>query len=121
MKRARGGLIDIEFAAQGLQIVHAPAGGPLSVHTGEALAALRAAGLAPEAAARDLEAAWTLQQYLSQVLKVALPDAGDPSQEPEALRALLARAGGVDSFAALTTALKAARAAARKAYEGVLK
>jgi hypothetical protein len=50
-----------------------------------------------------------------------LPDAVDPSQEPEALKALLARAGGVDSFAALTTTLKAARAAARKAYEGVLR
>jgi glutamate-ammonia-ligase adenylyltransferase len=121
MKRGRGGLIDIEFAAQGLQIVHAPAGGPLSVHTGKALAALRAAGLAPDAASRDLEAALTLQQDLSQVLKVALPDAGDPSQEPEALKALLARAGGVDSFAALTTALKAARATARRAYEAVLK
>jgi glutamate-ammonia-ligase adenylyltransferase len=120
LKLARGGLVDIEFAAQFLQIVHAPAGGPLSVHTGEALAALRAAGLAPEAAARDLETAWTLQQDLSQVLKVALPEAQDPTQEPEALRALLAKAGRADSFAALTETLKAAKTAARKAYEAVL-
>jgi glutamate-ammonia-ligase adenylyltransferase len=120
LKLARGGLVDIEFAAQFLQIVHAAAGGPLRVHTGEALAALREAGLAPEAAARDLEAAWTLQQDLSQVLKVALPEAEDPSQEPEALRALLAKAGHAESFAALTETLKADKAAARRGYEAVL-
>ncbi len=120
LKLARGGLVDIEFAAQYLQIVHAAAGGPLRVHTGQALAALREAGLAPEAAARDLEAAWTLQQDLSQVLKVALPEAEDPSREPEALRALLAKAGHAESFAALTDTLKAMKAAARKGYEALL-
>jgi glutamate-ammonia-ligase adenylyltransferase len=120
LKLARGGLVDIEFAAQFLQIVHAAQGGPLRPHTGEALAALREAGLAPEAPVRDLESAWTLQQDLSQVLKVALPEAGDPSQEPEALRALLAKAGRADSFAALTETLKAMKAAARKGYEAVL-
>jgi glutamate-ammonia-ligase adenylyltransferase len=120
LKLARGGLVDVEFAAQFLQIVHAAEGGPLKVHTGEALAAMRDAGLAPEAAVGDLEAAWRLQQDLSQVLKVALPEAEDPSQEPEALRALLAKAGHAETFQALTETLKARRAAARKAYEQVL-
>ena len=120
LKLSRGGLVDIEFAAQYLQIAHAAAGGPLKAHTGEALAALREAGLTPEPVARELEAAWTLQQDLSQVLKVALPEAEDPSQEPEPLRALLAKAGHAGSFQALTEALKAAKGAARKAYEAVL-
>ena len=78
------------------------------------------AGLVPEAPARDLEAAWTLQQDLSQVLKLALPEAEDPSQEPEALRALLAKAGHAGSFAALTERLKTMKVAARKGYEAVL-
>jgi glutamate-ammonia-ligase adenylyltransferase len=120
LKLARGGLVDVEFAAQFLQIVHAAAGGPLKVHTGEALAAMRDAGLAPEAAVADLEAAWRLQQDLLQVLKVALPEAEDPSREPEALRDLLAKAGHAETFQALSETLKARRAAARRAYEQVL-
>ncbi len=120
MKLSRGGLVDVEFAAQYLQIVHAGEGGPLRPHTGEALAALRDAGLAPPCVT-DLDDAWVLQQDLSQVLKVALPEAEDPSREPEALRALLAKAGHAESFEALTEALKAGRAAARKAYDTVLK
>ena len=119
MKLSRGGLVDVEFAAQYLQIVQAGEGGPLRQHTGEALAALRDAGLAPDCAS-DLDAAWELQQDLSQVLKVALPEAEDPSREPEPLRALLAKAGHAKSFEALTEALKARRAAARKAYDTVL-
>ncbi len=120
LKLAKGGLVDIEFAAQYLQIAHAAAAGPLKAHTGQALIALREAGLVTQNAGRDLEAAWTLQQDLSQVLKVALPEAQDPSQEPEALRALLAKAGHADSFLALTDSLKTLKAAARKAYEAVL-
>ena len=119
LKLSRGGLVDIEFAAQYLQIVHAAAGGPLRPHTGEALAALRAAGLAPDCV-DDLEAAWELQQDLSQVLKLALPEADDPSQEPEPLRALLAKAGRARAFDALARALRARKAAARKAFERVL-
>ena len=83
------------------------------------LAALRDAGLAPPCVT-DLDDAWVLQQDLSQVLKVALPEAEDPSREPEALRALLAKAGHAKSFEALTEALKARRGAARKAYDTVL-
>jgi glutamate-ammonia-ligase adenylyltransferase len=120
LKLARGGLVDIEFAAQYLQIVHAAEGGPLRQHTGEALQALGAAGLAAADRVVDLEAAWRLQQDLSQVLKVALPEAGDPSQEPEPLRALLAKAGHAPDFAALIDALKARRIMARKAYDAVL-
>ena len=119
LKLSRGGLVDIEFAAQYLQIVHASGGGPLAPHTGEALAAMREAGLAPEGVG-DLESAWALQQNLSQVLKVALPEAEDPSQEPEPLKTLLAKAGHEDSFKALGETLKARKAAARKAYEAVL-
>jgi glutamate-ammonia-ligase adenylyltransferase len=120
MKLCKGGLVDIEFAAQYLQILNAGRGGPLHPHTGEALAAQRAAGFVSQALVADLEAAWRLQQDVSQVLKVALPDAVDPSQEPQALRALLAKAGHADSFEALQALLKIRRAAARKAYEAVL-
>jgi len=120
LKLSKGGLVDIEFAAQHLQIVHAAEDGPLRPHTGEALLALRDAGLVSAGLAGDLERAWRLQQDLSQVLKVALPEGEDPSQEPQALRALLAKAGHAPDFKTLAETLKTLKAAARKAFEAVL-
>ena len=120
LKLSPGGLVDIEFAAQHLQIVHAAELGPLAQNTGEALDALKAAGLAPAETLEALADAWRLQQDLTQLLKVALEDGVDPSGEPTAFKALLARAGGVADFKALKTRLKSAQSAARKAYEAVV-
>ena len=120
MKRSPGGLIDIEFAAQYLQIVHAAAGGPLHPNTGAALLALEGAGLAPEATARVLREAWRLQQDLSQPLRVALDRNADPTEEPAAFRALLARAGQAGDFGGLRAKLRQQRIEARAAYEAIL-
>jgi glutamate-ammonia-ligase adenylyltransferase len=120
LKLSRGGLVDIEFAAQHLQIVHASGGGPLVPHTADALAALSEAGLVAPDLAETLERAWRLQQDLSQVLKVALPEGEDPSREPEPLKALLAKAGHESDFKALAEALRERKAAARRAFEAVL-
>ncbi|MGZ3343158.1 MAG: bifunctional [glutamine synthetase] adenylyltransferase/[glutamine synthetase]-adenylyl-L-tyrosine phosphorylase [Caulobacteraceae bacterium] len=120
LKLSRGGLVDIEFTAQYLQIVHAAAGGPLLPHTGEALAALMAAELVAPDLADELERAWRLQQDLSQVLKIALPEGDDPSHEPEPLRALLAKAGHAADFKALAEVLRERKAAARRVFEAVL-
>jgi glutamate-ammonia-ligase adenylyltransferase len=121
LKLTPGGLVDIEFAAQFLQLVHAASGGPLAQNTGEALVALRAAGLGDKAAMVALEAAWRLEQDLSQLLKVALEDGHDPDTEPKAFRALLARAGGARTFGALKSKLAKAKAEARAAFESVVK
>jgi glutamate-ammonia-ligase adenylyltransferase len=88
----------------------------LRQNTAEALAALAAAGLAPQSAIDALAGAWVLQQNLAQLLKVALEDGADPSDEPAALRALLAKAGGARDFRALRSRLTAARAAAHRAF-----
>jgi glutamate-ammonia-ligase adenylyltransferase len=120
LKLSPGGLVDVEFAAQHLQIVHAGAGGPLKQNTGDALAAIRAAGLADGASLDALEAAWRLQQDLTQLLKVALEDNADPEAEPKALQALLARAASVKDFKALKKALGKVRTDARKAFESVV-
>jgi glutamate-ammonia-ligase adenylyltransferase len=117
LKLTPGGLVDIEFAAQFLQLVHAAGGGPLRPNTAEALAAFREAGLAPADALSGLEQAWRVQQDLTQLLKVALDEDPDPGQEPKAFRALLARAGRARDFRALRGKLAAARVAARKAYD----
>ena len=103
--------MDIEFAAQYLQLVHAAGGGPLRANTGEALIALAEAGLAPGAPLADLASAWSLQQNLAQLLKIALEDGGDPADEPKPLRALLARTGGARDFRSLKAKLTTARRA----------
>jgi len=120
LKRAPGGLIDIEFVAQYLQIADAPGGGPLRTHTGEALAALAQAGVADPAGLAALREAWTLQQDLSQLLRVALGAGADPTVEPKGLLKRLARVGGARGFAALETKLTRQRAAARRIYQAVL-
>jgi glutamate-ammonia-ligase adenylyltransferase len=116
MKLTEGGLVDIEFAAQHLQLVHAAAGGPLAQNTGEALAAMGKAKLADSKVVAALEAAWRLQQNLGQLLKVALDDRADPAEEPAAFRALLARAGGARDFKGLKSRIETARKAAHAAY-----
>jgi glutamate-ammonia-ligase adenylyltransferase len=120
LKLSPGGLVDIEFAAQFLQLCHAGEGGPLEPNTAAALAAFRESKLAPLKPVADLERAWRLQQDLTQLLKVALADGADPAAEPPAFRKLLARAGGVRDFRQLQLALKAARAAAHAAYEAIV-
>ena len=117
LKLSTGGLVDIEFAAQFLQLAKGADGGPLRPNTAQALVALREAGLAPAETLDALERGWRLQQDLTQLLKVALDDGADPQAEPAAFRALLARAGGARDFRQLRTALKAARAAAHRAYD----
>jgi glutamate-ammonia-ligase adenylyltransferase len=119
MKLAPGGLVDIEFAAQFLQLAHAPAGGPLRAGTAEALEALAAAGLAGQVG--PLLEAWILQQNLTQMLKLALGDGDDPADQPEAFRRKLARAGGARDFRSLATRLARARKEALYACERLVR
>jgi len=121
LKLSPGGLVDIEFAAQFLQLAHAAEGGPLRPNTAEALAALGEAGLAAPQPLAALSEAWRLQQDLTQLLKVALGDNPDPEAEPKAFQALLARAGGAKTFKALKGRLGAMQAAARAAYAATVK
>ena len=120
LKLTRGGLVDIEFAAQALQIVHAAAGGPLHTSTRAALTAMAQAGLADAEALATLQGALHLQSSLNQLLKLALPDGADPEGEPEGLKVLLARAAGFSDFAGLKAALATTQDRAHRAYEDVL-
>ena len=117
VKLVSGGLVDIEFAAQYLQLAHAADGGPLSVHTADALAAMAQAHLAESAPLEVLIEAWRLQQDLSQLMKLAVTDAADPDSEPKGFQAALARAGHAKTFAALRARLIRVRAAAMAAYD----
>jgi glutamate-ammonia-ligase adenylyltransferase len=120
LKRKRGGLRDLDFIAQYLQLIHAAKGGPLAPNTGEALAALAAfrPDLAPVLGAQ--REAWALYSDLSQVLKIALDDGVDPATEPVGLQALLARAGGAPSFTALRKRLSVAGTEVSQAFRGIV-
>lgn len=119
LKLAKGGLVDIEFIAQLLQIIHAPHGGPLEVNTAKALAMAKAQGLAKADQIEALEAGWKLQQNLTQLLKVALEDDADPLLEPAPFRTLLAKAAGVRTFKSVPPYLALIRQSAREAFEQI--
>lgn len=121
LKLAKGGLVDIEFIAQLLQIIHGPHGGPLEVNTAKALAMAKDQGLAKADQIAALEAGWKLQQNLTQLLKVALDDDADPLLEPAPFRTLLAKAAGVRNFKSVPAYLALIRQSARDAFEQIAK
>ena len=120
LKLTPGGLVDIEFAVQALQIVHAAHGGPLHTSTGAALQAMAEARLADAGALATLQVALRLQASLNQLLRLALPDGADPEGEPEGFRTLLAKATGSGGFEALEATLATTQDEAHDAYEAVL-
>jgi glutamate-ammonia-ligase adenylyltransferase len=106
LKFAPGGLVDLEFIAQYMQLREAPRDAAvLDVSTLGALAKLASTGALEPADARDLIDAAQLQQTLQQVLRVALGSAGDVAMAAPGLKSLLARAAGEADFSAVETHL----------------
>jgi glutamate-ammonia-ligase adenylyltransferase len=114
LKLAPGGLVDIEFAAQTLQILGASRGGHLTPSTVGALRAAADEGRLSRKSASVLIDGWRLHQAVAQTLKLALRDGTHPSDEPAGFQDLLAQAGGVDSLARLEVALQTARTRAQE-------
>jgi len=108
LKQVRGGLVDLEFIAQYLQLVFA-AGRPevLSQNTVCALANLERAGCLSPAAADALIPAARLAHNLTQVLRLCQDGPFVPQTAPEGLKRLLARAGDAPDFARLEAELSA--------------
>jgi glutamate-ammonia-ligase adenylyltransferase len=114
LKFAPGGLVDIEFVAQTLQLCAAPAHpGVLDSNTARALRKLAASGALPPADARTLIDAAALEHALTQVLRITLDGTLEPKEATPGLRALLVRAAGVEDFDALEARLAAAQKAVR--------
>ncbi|MBN8912225.1 MAG: bifunctional [glutamine synthetase] adenylyltransferase/[glutamine synthetase]-adenylyl-L-tyrosine phosphorylase [Rhizobiales bacterium] len=107
LKQVRGGLVDLEFIAQHLQLVNAAQHpGVLDQNTLAAYRKFADAGLVPVAETDRLIQATRLIHNLTQVLRLCLEEAFDPSTAPSGLKALLARAGGAPDFAALERDLR---------------
>jgi glutamate-ammonia-ligase adenylyltransferase len=118
IKYTRGGLIDLEFIAQTLQLVRA-AENPtvLDSSTIAALAKLERDGALSSDEALALIEAAALQNDLLQVLRITLEAPLDRASATPGLEALLARASHQHDFAAVEAALTAAQAAVQQIWQ----
>jgi glutamate-ammonia-ligase adenylyltransferase len=100
LKYAPGGLVDIEFITQTLQLVHGPSRPDvLDTNIIAALEKLRAADILIPADADVLIEAARLQHALAQVLRIALDETPNIEDATPGLKALLTRAADCGSFA----------------------
>jgi [glutamine synthetase] adenylyltransferase / [glutamine synthetase]-adenylyl-L-tyrosine phosphorylase len=99
LKEAKGGLFDVEFIVQGLQLVHGMTDASvLNVNTLAALQGLAAKGcLGPEDALR-LEEAARLYQNVTQVLRLTIEGEVNAAEASLSLRNLIARVAKYPSF-----------------------
>lgn len=117
LKHSRGGLLDLEFIAQYLQLRHGAAQPEvLSPFTAEAFDRLAQAGALPRADASELAAASIFLRRLQALLRLTVGVSRDESRFPEGLRAALARAVDVEDFAALKARLEHVQSRVRAYY-----
>lgn len=121
LKHVRGGLVDIEFIAQYLQLVHGHEHPEiLNTHTRTALTRIAEANLLPPETADMLVRAIALNHNLTQVIRVCVEGVFKPAEAPSGLRSLLARAGDAPDFPALEAELIESQRRVREAFEQIL-
>ncbi|MBL8697683.1 MAG: bifunctional [glutamine synthetase] adenylyltransferase/[glutamine synthetase]-adenylyl-L-tyrosine phosphorylase [Alphaproteobacteria bacterium] len=121
VKNRRGGLVDVEFVAQYLQLRHAATHPEiLRTSTAAALRALAEARLLAPADAEDLERAYSLASAVQSVVRIAVDGSFDPAALPAAMLAGLAKAVGAVDFAALAATLDAACARAHAVFDRLI-
>jgi glutamate-ammonia-ligase adenylyltransferase len=117
LKYAAGGLVDIEFIAQYLQLVHAAARPDiLDTSTTRVLDKASQAGLLAAADADVLRPAARLYHNLTQVLRLCLAAPFDPKTAGGELLGLLARAADLPDFATLEPHLAETQAKVRASF-----
>ena len=121
VKHVRGGLVDIEFIAQYLQLRHA-AGEPniLAGDTGSVLKAAGRLGLINAEIAADLYAATLLWRNVQGILRLTVEGIFEPDMAAPALKAVIARACLAVDFDALTQTMQRAAARTVRHYDTLL-
>lgn len=121
LKQVRGGLVDIEFIAQYLQLISA-ADHPhvLDQNTEQALRNLATAGCLSGHAADLLVPAVHLINDLTQVLRLCLDGRFDPENAPNGLKVLLTRAGEMPDFGHLEALVRQSLADVALLFDGVV-
>jgi glutamate-ammonia-ligase adenylyltransferase len=121
LKYAAGGLIDIEFIAQYLQLIHA-AKLPeiLDTSTARTLEKAERLGVMPPQEAAVLRPAVRLFHDLTQILRLCLPASFDVQAASPGIMALLARAADLPDFPTLSAHLTDTQRAVRASFVRIL-
>ncbi|HEY1837227.1 MAG TPA: DUF294 nucleotidyltransferase-like domain-containing protein, partial [Rhizomicrobium sp.] len=115
VKFAPGGLVDIEFVAQTLQLANAERG-IVEPNTVAALQKLAGAQALCAADAQTLISTARIENALMQVLRIAVEGTLNPQEASPGLKALLARAAGARDFATLEESLADAQSRVRAIF-----
>src|SRR5215469_12750134 len=121
LKYAAGGLIDIEFIAQYLQLVHATELPEiLDTSTARTLEKAERLGVMAPQDAAVLRPAVRLFHDLTQILRLCLPARFDPQAASPGILALLARAADLPDFPTLSAHLQDTQRAVRASFIRIL-
>jgi glutamate-ammonia-ligase adenylyltransferase len=117
LKYAAGALLDIDFIAQYLQLVHA-ADQPdiLDVSTLHVLENAARLGVLPPSAAEILRSAAHLYHDLTQILRLCVSEKFKPESAGEDLLRVLARAGDAPDFSSLEARVKETESEVRRVF-----
>jgi glutamate-ammonia-ligase adenylyltransferase len=121
LKYAAGGIVDIDFVAQYLQLVHA-ADKPdiLDVSTLQVLDNARRLGLLSQPVAEILRSAARLYHDLTQILRLCVSEKFRPEASGEGLLRALARAGDAPDFSSLEARVKETQSEVRRVFQTVV-
>ncbi|MEJ8473985.1 bifunctional [glutamine synthetase] adenylyltransferase/[glutamine synthetase]-adenylyl-L-tyrosine phosphorylase [Roseibium algae] len=121
LKQIPGGLVDIEFLAQFLQLAHAHDNPEILVQgTDQALQNLRNAGVLNSGDADQLLHALRLYHRLTQVLRMALDGKFVPTEAPRGVRDLLLHAAGSPDLTRLELELAEIQTGVRAKFEEIV-
>jgi [glutamine synthetase] adenylyltransferase / [glutamine synthetase]-adenylyl-L-tyrosine phosphorylase len=121
LKYAAGGLIDLEFIAQYLQLVHAATKPEiLDTNTARVLDRAWRLGLLSAEDADVLRPAARLYHNLTQILRLCLPGPFDPKTAGAGLLGLLCRAADLPNFATLDAHLAETQQKVRASFNRIL-
>jgi glutamate-ammonia-ligase adenylyltransferase len=121
LKYAAGGLLDIDFIAQYLQLVHA-AEKPeiLDVSTLHVLDHAAYLGVLPQSDLDILRPAARLYHDLTQILRLCVSDRFKPDTAGDDLLRVMARAGDAPDFSSLEARVKETQAEVRRVFKSVV-
>jgi glutamate-ammonia-ligase adenylyltransferase len=121
LKYAAGGMVDIDFIAQYLQLVHAAAHPAiLDVSTLHVLDNAARLGVLPASSAEVLRSAARLYHDLTQVLRLCVNGKFKPESAGEDLLRVMARAGDAPEFSSLEARIKETQAEVRRLFQAVV-
>src|SRR5580698_8830994 len=120
-KYVAGGLVDIDFIAQYLQLAHAADKPDISdVNTLHVLDNAGRLGVLPAASVEILRSAALLYHDLTQILRLCVSDRFDPETAGEDLLQIMARAGDAPDFSSLEARVRETQIEVRRVFHAVV-